>query len=147
MRLYGNVSFLIFSFICLFFVHVSKGWFWTKWWKKRIYIYIQKLSKQTHSQRHIHHSHTHTCYNVQNTVSVIKKSCSANAKYIYMKTRRWRNLHLNSSTICLWSICDCRCSQYHRHHTIFLVFFLFLSFVFLYFFLVLLSTQSNKICI
>lgn len=56
---------------------------------KKKNLYIQKLSKQTHSQRHIHHSHTHTCYNVRNTtVSVIKKvvQCKCQKYSIYEDT-------------------------------------------------------------
>lgn len=49
--------------------------------KKKEFIYIQKLSKQTHLQRHIHHSHTHTCYK-----KVVQCKCQI---YIYIYI--WRH--------------------------------------------------------
>lgn len=45
-----------------------------------------------------------------------KKSRAVRTANSYMKTRMLAlNLHLNSSTICLWSIFDCWCSQCHRY--------------------------------
>lgn len=45
-----------------------------------------------------------------------KKSRAVRMANSYMKTRMLAlNLHLNSSTICLWSIFDCWCSQCHRY--------------------------------
>lgn len=72
-----------------FFRSCFQGMILNEMKKKKEFIYIQKLSKQTHSQRHIHHSHTHTCYNVRNTtVSVIKKvvQCKCQIYSIYEDT-------------------------------------------------------------
>lgn len=59
-------------------------------------------------------------FSVLASYRVIKKETVVRCEWqIHMKMIwSWLNLHLNSSTICLWSIFDCRCSQRHRHHTL-----------------------------